>query len=57
MKETIFNLLNMTNYNAIYKKDIVVSYDNFFGFNTKYTGLKSEIEIDSIFLLALFSFY
>ena len=43
MKEAIFNPLNMTNANTIYTKDIIDSYDNFFGINTKYTGLESEM--------------
>ena len=44
MKELIFNPLGMTNTNAKYHKDIIQSYNNFFGFRTKYTGLKSEME-------------
>ena len=43
MKELIFDPLEMTNTKAKYHEDIIESYDNFLGFRTKYTGLKSEI--------------
>ena len=43
IKEKIFSPLNMTNADAKYHEGIADSYDNFFGFNTKYTDLKSEI--------------
>ena len=43
MKELIFDPLEMYDTNAKYHEDIVDSYDNFLGFRTKYTGLKSEI--------------
>lgn len=43
MKEKIFNPLKMDNSNAIYHSDIIDSYDNFFGFCTKYTSIESEI--------------
>jgi CubicO group peptidase (beta-lactamase class C family) len=43
MKEAIFNPLKMNDTEAIYSDNIVDSYDTFFGFNTKYTGLESEI--------------
>ena len=43
MKEAIFKPLNMNDTEAIYRDNIVNSYDTFFGFNTKYTGLESEI--------------
>ena len=43
IKEKIFDPLKMSNADAKYHEGIVDSYDNFFGFNTKYSGLKSEI--------------
>ena len=43
MKEKIFDLLKMENTNAKYHSNIIDSYDNFFGFCTKYTSIKSEI--------------
>ena len=43
MKDLIFNPLGMNNTNANYHEDIIDSYDNFLGFRTKYTGLKSEM--------------
>lgn len=43
MKEAIFNPLNMSYAEAIYRKEIADSYDNFLGIRTKYTGLESEI--------------
>lgn len=43
MKEALFNPHGMNNTEAIYRDGIVDSYDTFFGFNTKYTGLESEI--------------
>ena len=43
LKELIFSPLEMNNTNAEYRKNIIESYDNFFGFSTKYGGLKSEI--------------
>lgn len=43
MKDLIFNPLRMNNTNANYHDDIIDSYDNFLGFRTKYTSLKSEI--------------
>ena len=51
MKELIFNPLGMTNTNAKYHKGIVQSYNNFFGFRTKNTGIKSEIENDDGFFI------
>ena len=41
--ENIFKPNNMVNTKAIYREDIIESYDNFFGFRVKYNGLKSEI--------------
>ena len=43
IKEKIFDPLNMSNAGAKYHEGIVESYDNFLGFNTKYTGLISEM--------------
>ena len=43
MKEAIFNPLKMNDTEAIYRDNIVDSYDTFLGFNTKYTSLESEI--------------
>ena len=43
MKNKIFGPLKMVNTNAKYNSDIIDSYDNFFGFKTKYTSLESEI--------------
>ena len=42
IQKNIFEPLNMTHSKAEYNENIVDSYDNFFGFITKYTGLKSE---------------
>jgi hypothetical protein len=43
IQEKIFTPLQMNNSYAVYDKKIVDSYDNFLGFTTKYTSLKSEI--------------
>ena len=43
IQENIFTPLKMTHSHAKYDKNIIDSYDNFFGFTTKYNGLKSEI--------------
>ena len=43
LKEKIFAPLNMTNTEARHREGIITSYDNFFGFSIKYTGLDSEI--------------
>ena len=43
LKEKIFIPLNMTNTEARHREGIITSYDNFFGFSIKYTGLNSEI--------------
>jgi len=43
MKNKIFGPLKMVNTNAKYNSNIIDSYDNFFGFKTKYTSLESEI--------------
>ena len=44
LQENIFNPNNMVNTKAIYREDIMESYDNFFGLRVKYNGLKSEID-------------
>jgi CubicO group peptidase (beta-lactamase class C family) len=43
LQDNIFTPNNMVNTKAIYREDIIESYDNFFGFRVKYNGLKSEI--------------
>ena len=43
MNEKVFAPLNMTNTQAKYRKEIINSYDYFFGIRTKYMNLESEI--------------
>ena len=42
MNDNIFKPLEMDNTRAKYNSDIIESYDNFFGFRTKYKKLESE---------------
>ena len=44
VQKNIFDELNMSSTSVDYPTNISDSYDNFFGFRTKYGGLKSEIE-------------
>lgn len=43
LKEKIFDPLQMTNTQAKKRDDLITSYDNFFGFSIKYTGINKEI--------------
>ena len=47
IKNHILEELNMTDSGTDYVDDFMDSYDNFFGFLTKYKGLKSEYTIDN----------
>ena len=53
MTKNIFTPLSMKDTKAEYREDIIESYENFFGFRTKYGGLKSEIG-DGFFIPAGF---
>ena len=53
MTKNIFTPLGMNDTKAEYREDVIESYENFFGFRTKYGGLKSEIG-DGFFIPAGF---
>ena len=42
IKKNIFEPFKMVNSRTSYRSDVIDSYNNFFGFPTKYTGLESE---------------
>ena len=49
MTKNIFTPFGMNDTKAEYREDVIESYENFFGFRTKYGGLKSEIGYGKIF--------